>query len=55
MQFNHYGEVNGQLGRITLSTIDQADTKRCVMISTLLGAMRKGEDHVKKKDGKHCY
>jgi prepilin-type N-terminal cleavage/methylation domain-containing protein len=55
MQFNHYGEVNGQLGRVTLSSFDRADTKRCVMISTLLGAMRKGESHAKKRDNKFCY
>jgi prepilin-type N-terminal cleavage/methylation domain-containing protein len=55
MQFNTHGEANGQLGRITLSTPSDDSTKRCVMISTLLGAMRKGENQKKPKDNKYCY
>ena len=43
VRFNHYGEVNGQLGRITLSA-PNSQVKRCVIISTLLGAMRTGEN-----------
>jgi Tfp pilus assembly protein FimT len=55
MQFNQRGEVNGQLGRVTLSLPDDPQTKRCVMVSTLLGAMRSGENHPKANDGKYCY
>ena len=43
VQFNHYGEVNGQLGRVTLSA-PNSQVKRCVIVSTLLGAMRTGEN-----------
>ena len=43
VRFNHYGEVNGQLGRVTLS-VPNSQVKRCVVISTLLGAMRTGEN-----------
>ncbi len=43
VQFNHYGEVNGQLGRVTLS-VPNSQVKRCVVVSTLLGAMRTGEN-----------
>jgi Tfp pilus assembly protein PilE len=55
MQFNERGEVNGQLGRVTLSLPDDPDNKRCVMISTLLGAMRLGESQTKPREGKYCY
>ena len=43
IRFNHYGEVNGQLGRVTLSA-PNGQVKRCVIVSTLLGAMRTGEN-----------
>ncbi|MCY7320526.1 MAG: prepilin-type N-terminal cleavage/methylation domain-containing protein [Phormidesmis sp. CAN_BIN36] len=43
VQFNDYGEVNGQLGRVTLSS-PNSQIKRCVIVSTLLGAMRTGEN-----------
>jgi prepilin-type N-terminal cleavage/methylation domain-containing protein len=55
IQFNHYGEVNGQLGRITLS-MKNTGRKRCVMVSSLIGAMRDGETHSgKKSDNKTCF
>lgn len=44
MQFNHRGEVNGQLGRVTLSLTSGGGIKRCVFVSNLLGAMRTGEN-----------
>lgn len=39
MQFNMYGVSNGRLGKITFTTSD-GKHKRCVIVSTLLGAMR---------------
>jgi prepilin-type N-terminal cleavage/methylation domain-containing protein len=55
IQFNHYGEVNGQLGRMTLG-MKPTGRKRCVMVSSLLGAMRDGETQGNKKlDGKTCF
>lgn len=42
-QFTPKGNVNGQLGRITFGT-QSSDRKKCVIISTLLGAMRQAED-----------
>jgi Tfp pilus assembly protein FimT len=54
IQFNHYGEVNGQLGRVTLS-MKSTGRKRCVIVSSLIGAMRDGESQGKKKDDKTCY
>jgi prepilin-type N-terminal cleavage/methylation domain-containing protein len=55
LQFNDYGEVNGQLGRVTLSMAQNPKEKQCLMISTLLGKIRRGENHGKPKDGKYCY
>ncbi len=42
-------------GRIAIKAQNQDRPKRCVIISTLLGAMRTGEDHDKDLDGKYCY
>jgi len=54
VQFNHLGAVNGQLGRVTLSSKNLGKTKRCVIVSTLLGAVRLGSDKAKAVDGKYC-
>jgi prepilin-type N-terminal cleavage/methylation domain-containing protein len=55
LQFNDYGEVNGQLGRVTLSLAQQPKQKQCLMISTLLGKIRRGENHGKPENGRYCY
>jgi Tfp pilus assembly protein FimT len=55
VQFDEDGNVNGQLGRITLSGKAGGRTKRCVIVSTLIGSMRIGEDRARKQDGKICY
>ena len=39
VEFDHHGNVNGQLGRLTLS---QSERQRCVVVATRLGALRKG-------------
>lgn len=44
LRFTHLGRVSGQLGRITFSGKTDSTTKRCVIVSTLLGAMREGEE-----------
>lgn len=55
VEFNHLGRVNGQLGRITLSGKRGGRTKRCVIVSTLLGNLRKGWDRLPPQNGKYCY
>jgi prepilin-type N-terminal cleavage/methylation domain-containing protein len=55
LQFNDYGEVNGQLGRVTLSLVNVPRQKQCLMISTLLGKIRRGENHSKPQNGRYCY
>ncbi|MBD2184538.1 type II secretion system protein [Planktothrix sp. FACHB-1355] len=48
VQFQYKGHVNGQLGRITFITRGQNNStnapKRCVWVSTLLGALRTDSD-----------
>lgn len=55
MQFNHKGHANGQLGRVTVSLRKGGNKKRCVFLSTLLGILRRGEEHSQAHDGKYCY
>lgn len=51
IRFNDRGEI-GQLGRVTLSITSGTTRKRCVIVSSLLGAMRVGESHPERKDPK---
>jgi len=44
IQFNHQGEVNGQMGRVTFSALSGGETKRCAIVSNLLGTVREGEN-----------
>jgi prepilin-type N-terminal cleavage/methylation domain-containing protein len=57
VQFNHLnGRVNGQLGRITFIGNSGGNARRCVMVSTLLGALRKGESqNTPDAGGRFCY
>ncbi len=41
LQFSQLGRVNGQLGRLTLKSVNGNPQRRCVVTSTLLGTMRK--------------
>ncbi|MBD2771457.1 pilus assembly FimT family protein [Iningainema tapete] len=44
------------LGKITLRDHNNAKTKRCVYVSTLLGALRMGKDHpTANEDNRYCY
>lgn len=44
VQFKYDGSVNGQLGKITFTPRNSNDSKRCVIVSTLIGAMRSDKD-----------
>lgn len=44
VQFNNRGEANGQLGKITFGSTSGGGTKRCVIVSNLLGTIREGEN-----------
>ena len=54
VKFNYKGHPNS-IRRITLSLRSGGKAKRCVFISTLLGAMRSAKDQVIPKDEKYCY
>ena len=43
-EFEYQGNVDPPFGKITLSHTDMGETKRCVIVSTLLGAMRRDEN-----------
>jgi type II secretory pathway pseudopilin PulG len=55
VQFDENGNVNGQLGRLTLSAKAGGKAKRCVIVSTLIGVVRQSRDKPQMQDGKYCY
>ena len=56
VQFNYKGNTNGQLGQFTLTPKTDSPDQRCVYVSTLIGALRMGEDNDKPNDSdKYCY
>ncbi|MBD2064343.1 type II secretion system GspH family protein [Funiculus sociatus GB2-A5] len=56
VEFGFLGEVKTiPFGRITLSSKNGGKAKRCVVVSTLLGAMRTAKEHSTAQDGKYCY
>lgn len=64
VQFNHYGcavynpgsECTTKAkGRIALKNANGGNLKRCVIISTILGAMRRGKENEPNNDDKYCY
>jgi len=56
IQFDYRGSVRKPpLGRITLSIRYGGKAKRCVYISTILGAIRTAKERDKPKKGDYCY
>lgn len=56
IKFDYRGNVNNPpLGRVTLSSKHGGKAKRCVFVSTILGAMRTAKEHPRRKEGKYCY
>ncbi|MCG6137381.1 MAG: type II secretion system GspH family protein [Nostoc sp. LLA-1] len=55
IQFDYRGNIVGLPRRITLSSKYGGKAKRCVYISTILGAMRTAKERNKPKDGEYCY
>jgi prepilin-type N-terminal cleavage/methylation domain-containing protein len=53
--FDHLGTVKPPFGRITLSSKSGGTVKRCVFISTILGAMRTAKENPTPDSGKYCY
>jgi prepilin-type N-terminal cleavage/methylation domain-containing protein len=55
VRFDFQGNAIPPLGRITLSSQQVGKLKRCVFISTILGAMRTGKERDSPENGKYCY
>ncbi|HEY9695719.1 MAG TPA: type II secretion system protein [Trichocoleus sp.] len=56
MQFDLRGNVYPPLGRITFSHKTGGQARRCIVISTVLGAMRKGQNQrTADQSGRFCY
>lgn len=57
IEFDYRGSVNRPpLGRITLSSRNGGKAKRCVIISTILGAIRTAKERpTPNNEGKYCY
>ncbi|MGF1675158.1 MAG: Tfp pilus assembly protein FimT/FimU [Rivularia sp. (in: cyanobacteria)] len=55
IQFNYMGTVTkAPFGRVTLSGKNGGKAKRCVIVSTILGAMRTAKERDRPRDGKYC-
>nr|WP_255516174.1 GspH/FimT family pseudopilin [cf. Phormidesmis sp. LEGE 11477] len=55
VRFNEEGNVEYRLGRVTLSSEQAPAIKRCVIVSTIIGATRKSKEQPTPQDGKTCY
>ncbi|MBD2257856.1 GspH/FimT family pseudopilin [Pseudanabaena sp. FACHB-2040] len=55
-QFGYQGDVSARLGRVTLMSRNGGRAKRCVIVSTLIGALRDGrEQPTPDSNGRYCY
>ncbi|MEO0769936.1 MAG: GspH/FimT family pseudopilin [Cyanobacteria bacterium J06649_4] len=55
VRFDDDGNVQYRLGRVTLSSRRVPQLKRCVVVSTIIGAMRKSKEQATPRYGKFCY
>lgn len=55
IKFDYHGNVKPPFGRVTLSSRRGGSAKRCVIVSTLLGAMRQSKEQSRPQRGKYCY
>jgi prepilin-type N-terminal cleavage/methylation domain-containing protein len=56
IQFDYLGTVKKPpLGRLTLSSKAGGTTKRCVIVSTILGTLRLAQENDQPDNGKYCY
>lgn len=59
VQFDMHGNLKsksiGQQGTLTFTVTNQRATNRCVVVSTILGALRKGRGHAKARNKRFCY
>ncbi|HEY9622307.1 MAG TPA: type II secretion system protein [Crinalium sp.] len=56
LQFDQEGNANGQLGRLVLVHQAGGQTRRCVVVSTLIGLVRKASNRATPdQSGRTCY
>lgn len=56
VKFDMYGNVKAGLSTVTFSTGGNPQTHRCVVVSTMIGAMRKGKGHTQaNSNDRFCY
>lgn len=55
VRFDRNGNVQYRIGRVTLSSRRIPRIKRCVIVSTMIGATRKSKEQARPQDGKLCY
>lgn len=55
VRFDERGNVEYRLGRLTLSSEHAPSVKRCIVVSTLIGATRTAKEQSEPRDGKLCY
>jgi len=55
VRFDHKGNVVSRLGRVTLSSRRFESVKRCVYVSTIIGAMRQSKEQRTSRGGDFCY
>lgn len=55
IRFGFKGEVKSRLGTLTLDHRNGKAKNQCVVVSTLIGATRKGEEHLYPKNKRYCY
>ena len=56
VRFNYKGRVSDRLGRVTFMGRRPSTQRRCVFVSTLLGALRRGTNQTSPdRGGRYCY
>ncbi len=55
VKFGFQGEVRYRLSTVTLDSKDGSAQNQCVVISTLIGATRKGEEQLYPNGDRYCY
>ncbi|MEQ9355673.1 pilus assembly FimT family protein [Coleofasciculus chthonoplastes] len=55
VEFDFKGNTKPPLRRLTLTTKQGGNAKRCVFVSTILGTLRMAKDNPTPKDDKYCY
>ncbi|MBD2110167.1 prepilin-type N-terminal cleavage/methylation domain-containing protein [Nodosilinea sp. FACHB-13] len=56
VKFDMYGNVKTRVSTVTFSMDGSKETHRCVVVSTMIGAMRKGKGHAQaNSNDRFCY